>query len=134
MEATTQVQTRATLVSGGHAATAVSARYGLRDYVTRRLLLVADTVGVALAVAVTFNVSSEYRPAGYCALALATIPVWLVLFKTYGLYDRDIKRISHSTVDDLPWLLHALLVGCLLLWVFYKILPVKQLVLFDVLA
>jgi exopolysaccharide biosynthesis polyprenyl glycosylphosphotransferase len=135
MEAATQVEPRAQVVSRGRpAASAVSARYGLRDYVTRRLLLVADTVGVSLAVAVMFNISAESRPAGYCALALATIPVWLVLFKTYGLYDRDIKRISHSTVDDLPWLLHALLVGCLLLWVFYRVLPVRQLAFFDILA
>jgi exopolysaccharide biosynthesis polyprenyl glycosylphosphotransferase len=133
MEATTNVEPRAALVSNERvAARAVSARYGYRDYVTRRLLLVADTAGVLLAFALMFNVSPEARPVGYCALALATIPVWLVLFKTYGLYDRDIKRISHATVDDLPWLFHALLVGCLLLWVFYKVLPVKQLVALDV--
>ena len=29
-------------------------------------------------------------------------PLWVLLFKLYGLYDRDIKRISHSSVDDLP--------------------------------
>ena len=133
MEATTNVGPRSALISNeGVAARAVFARYGHRDYVTRRLLLVADTAGVVLAFALMFNVSSEARPVGYCALALATIPVWLVLFKTYGLYDRDIKRISHATVDDLPWLFHALLVGCLLLWVFYKVLPVKQLVALDI--
>ena len=33
------------------------------------------------------------------------------LFKAYGLYDRDMKRISHTTIDDLPWLFHACVVG-----------------------
>ena len=37
------------------------------------------------------------------------------MFKAYGLYDRDIKRISHATVDDLPWIFHAMLLGCILL-------------------
>jgi exopolysaccharide biosynthesis polyprenyl glycosylphosphotransferase len=132
MEATTRLETRPALAAGQPAGRAVSARYGRRDFITRRLLLVADTAGVVLALVLMFNVSSQARPFGWCAIALATIPVWLVLFKTYGLYDRDIKRISHSTVDDLPWLLHALLVGCLLIWVFYKVLPVRQLVAADV--
>jgi exopolysaccharide biosynthesis polyprenyl glycosylphosphotransferase len=129
------VQTAMPLVSRERvAARAVSARYGRRDFVTRRLLLVADAAGIALAVAVMFAVSKQARPIGWCAIGLATIPVWLAVFKTYGLYDRDIKRISHSTVDDLPWLVHALLVSCLLLWLFYKMLPVHQLVFSDVLT
>jgi exopolysaccharide biosynthesis polyprenyl glycosylphosphotransferase len=116
------------------APSAIAARYGRRDYLTRRLLLLADGAGFAIALVVMFNISPQARPFGYALLSVATIPAWLLLFKTYGLYDRDIKRISHSTVDDLPPLLHALLVGCLLLWVFYKVLPVEQLVLSDVLT
>jgi exopolysaccharide biosynthesis polyprenyl glycosylphosphotransferase len=112
---------------------AVAVSYARRDHLMRRLLLLADTAGVAVALAVMFNVSKSGRPFGYALLGAATIPVWLALFKTYGLYDRDIKRISHSTVDDIPWLLHALLVGSLLLWVFYKVLPVEQLHVFDIL-
>jgi exopolysaccharide biosynthesis polyprenyl glycosylphosphotransferase len=49
-----------------------------------------------------------------------------VLFKAYGLYDRDMKRISHSTVDDLPWLFHALLVGSLLFWLYFRALPARD--------
>ncbi len=48
-----------------------------------------------------------------------------LLFKLYGLYDRDIKRISHTGLDDLPWLFHALLVGALGFWVCSKVLPVR---------
>ena len=60
-------------------------------------------------------------------LSLPTIPLWLVIFKLYGLYDRDIKRISHATLDDLPWLFHALLIGGLLFWVYLKVSPYHQL-------
>ena len=42
---------------------------------------------------------------------LLLVPVWIGLLAVYGLYNRDIKRISHSTVDDIPWILHAVLVG-----------------------
>ena len=51
----------------------------------------------------------------------------LVLFKLYGLYDRDVKRISHSTVDDLPWLFHATVIGALLLWLYSRSTPMGRL-------
>ena len=66
-------------------------------------------------------------PLGARLLSLPTLPVWLVIFKLYGLYDRDIKRISHATLDDLPWLFHALLIGGLLFWVYLKVCPYHQL-------
>ena len=52
------------------------------------------------------------------------LPLWIVVFKAYGLYDRDLKRISHQTIDDLPWIFHAVIVGCLLLLACYRFLPV----------
>jgi exopolysaccharide biosynthesis polyprenyl glycosylphosphotransferase len=51
----------------------------------------------------------------------------IVLFKLYGLYDRDVKRISHSTVDDIPWLFHATVIGGLLFWVYAKVSPMGRL-------
>jgi exopolysaccharide biosynthesis polyprenyl glycosylphosphotransferase len=45
------------------------------------------------------------------------------LFKAYGLYDRDVKRISHASLDDVPWLFHAMLVGSLLLFAYSKATP-----------
>ncbi len=56
--------------------------------------------------------------------SLTVLPLWIVVFKAYGLYDRDLKRMSHQTVDDLPWIFHAVLVGCLLLLACYRLLPV----------
>ena len=113
---------------------AVSTSHARRGYLTRRMLLAADAAGVLLAVGVMFATSQHGRDFAYLALGFLSLPVWFVLFKMYGLYDRDIKRISHSTVDDLPWILHALLVGSLLLWLIYKLLPTSRLVLGDILV
>jgi exopolysaccharide biosynthesis polyprenyl glycosylphosphotransferase len=63
---------------------------------------------------------------------LVVVPLMIVLFKLYGLYDRDVKRISHSTVDDIPGLLHACLIGTLLLWLYSRYTPMHRLDFADV--
>ncbi len=68
------------------------------------------------------------------ALLLVTLPVWLALFKLYGLYDRDSKRITHPTIDDVPTLFHALVVGSLALWAFSKLFLPDRLELIQGLA
>jgi exopolysaccharide biosynthesis polyprenyl glycosylphosphotransferase len=46
------------------------------------------------------------------ALAFAlTLPLWVVLAKAYGLYDRDEERTDQSTVDDLAGVFHLVTVG-----------------------
>ncbi len=56
-----------------------------------------------------------------------SLPMFVLLFKAYGLYDRDAKRVSHSTVDDVPWIFHALLVGTLGLWLLFRYGPASGL-------
>jgi exopolysaccharide biosynthesis polyprenyl glycosylphosphotransferase len=65
---------------------------------------------------------------------LVTLPAWTVLFKMYGLYERDAKRLSHSTLDDLPSLFHGLLLGCLLLWCWFAAAAPAKLMFTAVLA
>lgn len=112
----------------GHA-TASYAMRGRRDYVLRRMLALCDVLCLAAALAIALTLEggmpghpwSEYLPYG-----LVTLPVWVALFKLYGLYDRDEKRLSHSTLDDLPALFHALLTGCLLMWCWFVLVaPAK---------
>ena len=45
-----------------------------------------------------------------------------MLFRLYGLYERDVKRVNASALDDLPALFHAFVLGTLLLWVYLKLL------------
>jgi exopolysaccharide biosynthesis polyprenyl glycosylphosphotransferase len=45
------------------------------------------------------------------ALFVLTLPIWIVLAKLYGLYDRDEERPTHTTVDDLVGVFHLTTVG-----------------------
>ena len=102
-----------------------------REAMVRRLLAAADVVAilVALAVATSLAVAPATSGASRLGWGLFTLPAWILIFKAYGLYDRDGKRVSHSTVDDIPWLFHALVVGSLGLWGFYRVMPTEPLIL-----
>lgn len=92
-----------------------------RDGLLRRLLGAGDAISVLVALVLAVMVDDNFHVSAERVLwGLVAIPVMTVLFKLYGLYDRDVKRISHSTVDDVPWLLHAVAVGTLLLWLYSR--------------
>jgi exopolysaccharide biosynthesis polyprenyl glycosylphosphotransferase len=101
--------------SGG--ARVVAMRYGRRDATVRRLLALADLGALVVASGIALLLVSGQPD--FFLWGLATLPVWIVVFKAYGLYDRDMKRINHTSVDDLPWIFHAALLGSLLLFAFY---------------
>lgn len=104
----------------------VADQYPRRDFVVRRLLALVDMVAIAAAVALALRYGPQYglvdTPARLEWL-FPFLPAWVVLFKLYGLYDRDVKRVSHTTIDDLPWIFHALVIGTLLMWVYYAYIP-----------
>jgi exopolysaccharide biosynthesis polyprenyl glycosylphosphotransferase len=112
--------------------TIVSDRYGRRDFLLRRLLAAADVVGIMCALLAASQASARADTGAFLLWGAFTLPVWIVVFHTYGLYHRDIKRVNHTSLDDVPWLFHALLVGSLLLWGYYKLLPADQLVFAEV--
>ncbi len=71
-----------------------------RDALLRRMLAVAD-LATALAVAG----SLALFPGGTLVEALwaaVFAPVWIVIAKLAGLYDRDQRSLRHLTVDELP--------------------------------
>jgi exopolysaccharide biosynthesis polyprenyl glycosylphosphotransferase len=68
------------------------------DPLRRRLLAAADTVAVLLACVVL----SRLADAETGLWLAACLPVWLVLAKLTGLYDRDHRALRHLTVDELP--------------------------------
>jgi exopolysaccharide biosynthesis polyprenyl glycosylphosphotransferase len=107
-------------------ANVVAADYPRRDFVVRRLLAVVDLLSIcaALALALRFGDQWQVFPSQPRLLwLLPLLPFWLLLFKLYGLYDRDVKRVNHTTVDDLPWLFHAFVIGTLLMWTYYAFVP-----------
>jgi exopolysaccharide biosynthesis polyprenyl glycosylphosphotransferase len=89
--------------------------------VLRRALATADFVAIATALTIgMLAVDRGHHELHKLAAGRVTLPAWIVLFKLYGLYDRDAKRISYSTVDDVPRVFHALVVGALALWLFVR--------------
>ncbi len=98
----------------------VARRYRERDAAVRRFLVAADMLAIVAALAIALAVLTHH--VGQFVWGLALLPIWVVIFKAYGLYDRDLKRISHRTVDDLPWVFHAVLIGSLLLLAYYRLL------------
>jgi exopolysaccharide biosynthesis polyprenyl glycosylphosphotransferase len=96
-----------------------------RDWTFRRLLALADCLAIALSAALSLAFfEPPGDPWGQLAVGLATLPFWVVLFKLYGLYDRDAQRVSHATVDDIPWIFHSLVIGSLGSYALVRVLPV----------
>jgi exopolysaccharide biosynthesis polyprenyl glycosylphosphotransferase len=104
-----------------------------RDYWRRRLLAAADAVALLISLqAATAFVSKGETAGRSLPWVLAILPLWILILKLYGLYDRDLKRVSHSTVDDIPWLFHALITGTLVSWVCFRFSPAGKLDLAEV--
>jgi exopolysaccharide biosynthesis polyprenyl glycosylphosphotransferase len=119
------------------AGTLVARGYGRRDWFLRRLLAVSDAACLALALAAAVALAGGKHGHSweqYMLFGLLTLPTWVVLFKLYGLYDRDTKRLSHSTLDDVPSLFQALLLGCLLLWCWFVVAAPAKLMFAAILA
>jgi exopolysaccharide biosynthesis polyprenyl glycosylphosphotransferase len=95
-------------------------------FLLRRLLLVGDAVAIMCALLVSFSVFGvRTHPTRDLAAGLLLLPLWVLLFKIYGLYDRDTRRISHSTLDEVPWVFHALVFGALALWTCFRVAPLQ---------
>ena len=88
--------------------------------------MLADVAGVVAALAIAVGLFGTGNRLLGVTWGLVTLPGWILLFKMYGLYDRDGKRVSHSTVDDLPWLFHALVLGSLGFWLLYRYGPAAR--------
>jgi exopolysaccharide biosynthesis polyprenyl glycosylphosphotransferase len=125
---------------------AVESRAGSRrGWLLRRLLLVADLIGLVVAFAAATLLEAPIRGVdrvgvGWEAvLFLASLPLWVLLFRLHGLYDRDEERTDHSTVDDVVGVFQALTLGSWSFLVLATLLeaphpPLGRLVVFWLLA
>jgi exopolysaccharide biosynthesis polyprenyl glycosylphosphotransferase len=89
-----------------------------RGWLTRRLLAVSDGVGLAVAMAVVQLVfgsgggaTDGLHQAAEIGVFAAMLPIWLVVAKVYGLFDRDEERTDYSTVDDFVSVVHVVTLG-----------------------
>ena len=69
-----------------------------RDALRRRILAVADLISAGVAAAVATHGFAH----GSWWLLLAGAPIWVLLAKLLGLYDRDHRAIRHLTIDEIP--------------------------------
>jgi exopolysaccharide biosynthesis polyprenyl glycosylphosphotransferase len=87
-----------------------------RGWLVRRMLLLADVVGlvgallVAQWLAPAVDSVDAYSPGVEILAFLLTIPAWVVITKLYGLYDHDDERANHSTADDFGGVFHMVTV------------------------
>jgi exopolysaccharide biosynthesis polyprenyl glycosylphosphotransferase len=88
-----------------------------RDSVRRRLLALADILAIAAAYACVWLL---VPPAGvelHDRLVLgAALPLWVLVNKLLGLYDRDANVIHKSTLDELPRLALSVVLGTALVY------------------
>jgi exopolysaccharide biosynthesis polyprenyl glycosylphosphotransferase len=92
-----------------------------RGWVIRRGLFAADVLGISLAFvgcAAVYGSSGhpDHVPAdGEVIFFFLSLPLWALLMKLHGLYERDEERADHSTVDDVTGVLHVVTLGS---WLF----------------
>jgi exopolysaccharide biosynthesis polyprenyl glycosylphosphotransferase len=103
----------------------VASSFGRRDYYLRRLLALGDIAAIVLSLAATLILTGTGSPGRHLLLVLITLPVWLMMFKCYGLYERDAKRVAHTTIDDIPGLFHVVLLGGVLTWLYFQLVGGK---------
>jgi exopolysaccharide biosynthesis polyprenyl glycosylphosphotransferase len=114
----------ATLSSTGAGSTGTRAA-GNRDYRTRRMLVAGDLLAL-LAGICSWLVLDVHRAGSDARWALITLPLWIALFRAYGVYAAGSRRVGYATVDDIPRLAHAFLVGTVAMSLFLEVSPAKM--------
>ena len=116
-----------------------------RGWLMRRLLLSADVIGLVLAYVVALELappsstSDRVAPIWEVAIFVATIPLWILMARIYGLYDRDEERTDHSTVDDVVGVFQVVTLGTWSFLVLTHVFPLpypnlSRLVVFWIIA
>jgi len=103
-----------------------------RGWLMRRLLVAADLVGlvsaymIALALVFTPSAASVDKvPVRWeVILFLGSLPLWVLLARIHGLYDRDEEHTDHSTVDDVVGVFQVVTLGT---WTFLVVTSVSGL-------
>ncbi|HVD87025.1 MAG TPA: sugar transferase [Solirubrobacterales bacterium] len=85
-----------------------------RGALLRRLLALGDWTALLGALCIVTAATSS-TDIGTLFWAVLFSPAWILVVKLHGLYDNDHRRIRHSTLDELPSLVSASVLGTLLL-------------------
>jgi len=71
------------------------------DALLHRMLAAADTLTIAASAVIVGLWGSG---PGAALLLVLSAPIWIVVGKLVGLYDRDHRTLRHLTVEELPWI------------------------------
>jgi exopolysaccharide biosynthesis polyprenyl glycosylphosphotransferase len=102
----------------------VARSYRPRDATVRHVLAVSDLTAV---LGCFFAVlGPQVITSSNLVWSLLPLPGWLLLFRAYGLYEADIKRFNRGALRDLPDVVHASLMGSVVLWLYTRVTPVPM--------
>src|SRR5581483_120040 len=92
-----------------------------RGWLMRRMLLIADVVGLLVAMLLAEAVTWTHSARGTdlrteVIVFILSIPFWVVAAKTYGLYERDEERTDHAGTDEFSGVFHMITVCT---WIFF---------------
>jgi exopolysaccharide biosynthesis polyprenyl glycosylphosphotransferase len=85
-----------------------------RGALLRRLLAMGDWLALVIGLCFVTGTTISTTVADLF-WALLFSPVWILVVKLNGLYDNDHRRIRHSTVDEIPSLISATVLGTLVI-------------------
>jgi exopolysaccharide biosynthesis polyprenyl glycosylphosphotransferase len=85
-----------------------------RGAVLRRMLALGDWAALLISLCIVTAATSS-TDVGALFWAVLFSPTWVIVVKLHGLYDNDHRRIRHSTLDELPSLVSASVLGTLVL-------------------
>ncbi|MGN6431322.1 MAG: sugar transferase [Gaiellaceae bacterium] len=109
----------------------ITAKVQRRGWLIRRMLLLADIVGLLLSfllAELVFGLGSAGKQGfdfgAETAVFLATLPAWVLAARLYGLYNRDEERTDHSTVDEVVAVFHL---ATVVSWLFFTVAWVTDL-------
>ena len=86
-----------------------------RGWLVRRMLVVADVVGLTLAFLVV-GLTGAGLDRSTIVAAVVSLPVWIAIARLYHLYDQDEERTHHATADDIVGVFHLVTIGTWLMF------------------
>ncbi|HEX3519056.1 MAG TPA: sugar transferase [Solirubrobacteraceae bacterium] len=108
-------------------------RRSRRDYRLRRIIVAADTLALCVGM-LSWTAITAAATHHHLLWGLMTVPLWLVMFNLYGLYDSGLRSVGHSTADDIPAMGHAYLLGAVVMWMYFQLTPAGKLGFGNLLA
>jgi exopolysaccharide biosynthesis polyprenyl glycosylphosphotransferase len=104
-----------------------------RDWRTRRLLAGADVLAIGAGIGSWALLNTPHLTA-HVVWGLLTLPFWILLFTVYGLHGAGLRRVGYATIDDIPPMAHALVIGGVSMWLYFQVTPAGKLPFSQLLA